>query len=350
MFHSARVKLTAWYLLIIMFISASFSVAIYKVLASELDRVERIQRLRMERSFSERVRILPLPGTGVEPTRPFFLDPDLVAETKSRLIFILILTNTAILGGSFAAGYFLAGRTLMPIKQMVDEQNRFVADASHELRTPLTSLKTEIEVNLRDKGLVLEDAKKLLESNLEEINNLQVLSDDLIRLARYESGENGLTIEEVNLFSVTDEAVKKVANLARNKKITIENKVADHTIFGSKSALTELFVILLDNAIKYSLPKTTVILDSEKTDGHIFVRVIDQGVGISQEDVPHLFDRFYRVDESRSKSAAPGYGLGLSIAKQIIERHKGTVRVQSKLNEGTTFTVQLPIKHLHRFV
>jgi signal transduction histidine kinase len=278
------------------------------------------------------------------------LDPNLVADTKNRLILILILTNTVILGGSFAAGYFLAGRTLRPIKEMIDEQNRFVADASHELRTPLTSLKTEIEVNLRDKGLVLEDARKLLSSNLEEIDNLQVLSDDLIRLARYESGENGLTIEEVNLFSVTDEAVKKVAKLARNKKITIENEVADCTIFGSKSALTELFVIFLDNAIKYSSPQTTVRLDSEKTNGHILVRVIDQGVGIDQKDIPHIFDRFYRVDESRNKNSAPGYGLGLAIARQIIEKHKGTVRVQSKLNEGTIFTVQLPIKYLHRFV
>lgn len=345
MFRSARIKLTAWYLLIIMMVSLSFSAAIYRVLSVELERVGRLQRLRMERRLPERP---PLEFTSMmghdEWRRLFFLDPDLMAETKSRLLFILALVNLSILGASAMAGYFLAGRTLKPIAQMLEEQNRFVADASHELRTPLTSLKSEIEVGLRDKNLNLNEAKKLLVSNLEEVNNLQVLSDELIRLAQYQKGKNGWLAENVSLASISGEAIKKVAGLAKSKDINIANKIGDGVVVGNKTALTELLTIFLDNAIKYSPEKTTVTLSSERKDGQVLVRITDQGVGISEADSPHLFDRFYRADKSRTKGVVSGYGLGLSIAKQIVEKHHGSVRVQSQLNKGTTFTVYLPAK------
>jgi signal transduction histidine kinase len=140
MFHSARIKLTAWYFLIIMLISVSFSVGIYRVTTVELNRIERMQRLRVERED----RLL-MPSNEVTP-RPPILDPELIAETKNRFKIILFLINLGILAVSTGGGYFLAGRTLRPIKEMLDEQSRFITDASHELRTPLTSLKTEIEV------------------------------------------------------------------------------------------------------------------------------------------------------------------------------------------------------------
>jgi len=344
MFHSARIKLTAWYLLIIMLVSISFSVAIYRVLASELHRVERVQRLRIERGLSEQPQIVPPPGMNNDLSRPFILDPNLIEETKNRLLFTLALINLTIFGTSAVAGYFLAGRTLKPISQMVDEQNRFISDASHELRTPLTSLKSEIEVNLRDKKLTLDQTKKLLESNLEEVNNLQILSDDLIKLTQYQGG-NGLVVDKISLASITGQAIKKVANLAKNKNITIVNQIKNFTIEGNEQTLVELFVIFLDNAIKYGSENTKVNLTAKKTDGHILVNIADQGIGIDEKDIPHLFDRFYRTDKSRAKFDSPGYGLGLAIAKQIIERHSGSIKVRSVLNEGTTFTIQIPVKH-----
>ena len=336
MFRSARIKLTVWYLLIIMVISLSFSLAIYRVLTAELDRVEQVQRLRIEFRLPEGERIIP-PRLSI--------DPDLIEETKNHLKFILAVINFTILGASAGAGYFLAGRTLKPIKEMVDEQNRFVTDASHELRTPLTSLKSEIEVNLRDKKLTLSEAKKLLVSNLEEVNNLQILSDGLIKLAQYQKGENNLVMVDVSLTSVVETAIKKVAYLAKGNRITIVNKADDYKIEGSSQLLTELFVIFLDNAIKYSPRHSEITLTSEKKDGYVLIHIADQGAGIDKEDIPHLFDRFYRADKSRTKSDVPGYGLGLSIAKQIVDRHHGLLSVQSILNKGTTFTVQLPIKH-----
>src|SRR3989344_858512 len=176
MFQSARIKLTIWYTLIIMLISLSFSLAIYKVLGSELDRLDRTQRLRIERGLPERPFLTPSTDLDQRIPRRFFLDPELLKETRERLGLILALINLVILAISAASGYFLSGRTLKPIKEMVEEQNRFITDASHELRTPLTTLKTEIEVNLRNKKLSVEEAKAILKSNLEEVNNLQVLS------------------------------------------------------------------------------------------------------------------------------------------------------------------------------
>lgn len=345
MFNSARIKLTVWYLFIIMLISLFFSAAIYRVLTSELDRIARVQRLRIENQLPFTPGFFPLPNPREDLRRSLIMDPDLINETKSHIITILAIINLAILGASTTAGYFLAGRTLKPIKEMVDEQNRFITDASHELRTPLTSLKSEIEVNLRSDKLTLPEARTLLVSNLEEVNNLQNLSDKLIKLAQFQTNENGLFIVSVQIFSVVSDAIKKVKPMAKNKNIAIVNKVKNCRLEGDKQALTELFVIFLDNAIKYSPKGSRINLTGQKTDGHIAVNIADQGIGINPNEIPNLFNRFYRADKSRTKSDSSGYGLGLSIAKQIIDRHHGSITVKSVPGKGSTFTVSLPVAH-----
>jgi signal transduction histidine kinase len=321
-----------------MVISISFSVAIYRVLTSELDRLARAEESRVERRLPE-FQINPSPP-GVPNT---ILDLNLLEETKNRIEIILLLINVLILGGSAFAGYMLAGRTLNPIADMVDEQNRFITDASHELRTPLTSLKSEIEVNLRDPNLSLDQTKILLKSNLEEVNSLQVLSDGLIRLTQYQQGQCEVTFTTIQLTAIVKEAIRKITNAAKAKHITITNDVRIMTLEGNQTSLTELFVIFLDNAIKYSPKEKTIHLTSKKNNNHITIEIADQGIGIDEKDIPHLFDRFYRADKSRTKNAAPGYGLGLAIAKQIIDQHNGTIRVISELKKGTTFIIELPI-------
>jgi len=344
MFKSARIKLTAWYLLIIMVISIAFSMVIYRVSILELERLSRLQRFRFERRVEQE-----WPDFGTHPLPPI-IEQELIEETKRRLFFNLLFINAAILVISGGMGYFLSGKTLRPIKEMIDEQNRFITDASHELRTPLTSLKSEIEVNLRDKKLTLEEAKKLLASNLEEVNNLQILSDDLIKLTRYQKGDNGLVVAELSLTSIIEGSVKKVANLTKDKNIKIVNKIKDFTLEGNRQTLVELIIIFLDNAIKYSPENTEVTLTSQKTDRYVLISIADQGIGVEEKDVHHLFDRFYRADKSRTKFDVAGYGLGLSIAKQVVDRHNGSIKVKSKSGEGTTFTVQLPLKHTRKLI
>ncbi len=341
MFKSARLKLTAWYLLIIMLISISFSLAMYTLLTDEFVRFESRQSLRQQHQLEQQFNFQE---PGQHPQLSFRHDPELINETKNRIRLILLIINLTILGVSALSGYFLAGRTLRPIKQMVDEQNRFITDASHELRTPLTSLMTSIEVNLRNKKLSLKNAKDLLESNLYQAYSLRTLSDDLLALTQYQNNNGNIQFEEVNLVKIVDEALKAVNPLANKKQITIKNHTKDYSFEGDHKSLVDVVVILLDNAIKYSSNKTTIEIVSKVLDHSVSIIIKDQGIGISREDLPHIFDRFYRADKSRSKGVASGYGLGLSIAKKIIGEHSGEINVESEVDKGTQFSVQIPKK------
>lgn len=336
MFKSARIKLTAWYLLIIMLISLSFSMVIYRALTFEFERFERTQRYRIEHRFYQNLTLPP-------NFTPLPFDPDLINETKNRLILILFLIDSGIFIISGGVGYFLAGRTLKPIQDMVDEQNRFISDSSHELRTPLTALKTNLEVTLRDQKLTVSDAKAVISDSISEVDRLQSLSDELLQLAQYQHPNNGIKFENFLLSEIINEAVKKISPLAREKKLKLIKKITDAEIKGIKYSLIDLIVILLDNSIKYSQPGKQIEIATEVSDRLAIVSVTDRGIGIGKEDIPHIFDRFFRADSVRSRSKQGGYGLGLSIAKKIIQLHSGTIDVKSEPKNYTVFTVGLPV-------
>ncbi|HBC72983.1 MAG: Integral membrane sensor signal transduction histidine kinase [Candidatus Amesbacteria bacterium GW2011_GWB1_47_19] len=335
MFQNARLKLTAWYLLIIMSISLVFSTVIYRVLLNEVTRFAQAQRFRIER----RIGPIPIPLI-VDP------DPDLIIEARHRILLFLILVNSGILISSGVLGYILAGRTLEPISDMVDEQNRFISDASHELKTPLTSLKTAMEVYLRGKP-GLKNAHTLINESISEVDKLQTLSESLLILARHGVPENQLSITKVSLREVIGEAIRKIKPLALKKHIPVNKSGLDAEIEADSSALVNLLVILLDNAVKYSSAKSPVIISSKRNDGSVLITVSDKGPGISAVDLPHIFDRFYRADSSRSRPGPGGYGLGLSIAKQIIASHHGTITVVSRPGSGSAFTIRLPLRRPH---
>lgn len=333
MFKSARIKLTAWYLVIIMAVSFSFSAFIYRSVSLEFQRRLNVIETRLElRGFGLR----PPPGQ-VE-----VLVEDL-EEARRRVLFILIYTNAVIFVISAAAGYFLAGKTLTPIEAMVEDQKRFVADASHELRTPLTSMKTEVEVALRDKKLDLKGAKELLKSNLDEVDKMKNFSDYLLSLSRYEADGHDLPMENINLAEVARQAIERNAPLAKEKKVKIEKQLDEVVVKGNPQSLVELISILINNAVKYSPEGKEVRVSLRIRGKNAVIEVKDQGMGIRKEDLPHIFDRFYRADTSRSKSKTDGYGLGLAIAKSIVDLHNGSIQVTSKLGKGSTFIVKLPL-------
>lgn len=332
MFQSARIKLTTWYLIIIMAISLLFSGFIYTSVNSEFQRLEQLDDLIQSRIDQG----IPIPRAIYNS----HVDPEVISEARTRVITTLGLLNLLILLISGGAGYFLAGRTLRPISEMVDELSRFVSDASHELRTPLTALRSEIEVNLANKNLTISDAKKVIKSNLEEVIKLQSLSDNLLELTQYEKSQKQARFEQVSVEEVVADTVKMVHGIAKQKKITIDTHIIPVTVFGSAAHLRELCTILLDNAIKYSPEESTVIIGVRAVGSFAVISIEDKGIGIQQEDLPHIFDRFYRADPSRSQE---GFGLGLSIAKKIVDLHNGTISVKSKPHSGTIFTMHLPL-------
>lgn len=353
MFRSARLKLTAWYLLSIMMISVLFSLGVYQGAVLEIRRGLRAQALRV---IQEQKLIPGIDRDAIPPEFDRFhrvpslrlsseFDEQLFAEAKRRVAFQLVVFNLGILALAGTAGYFLAGRTLKPIEEMVDEQKRFVADASHELRTPLTAMRTEVEVTLRDKNLDAASAKEALESSLEEIGKLQLLSDKLLMLDRYQNATNGRSFTAISLADAVEEARQSVLPLAREKNIEIQGEIENISLEADKESLTELLIIFLDNAVKYSNENGKVIVRTITEHNKAVIAVQDFGIGIRASELPHIFNRFYRADASRSKTKVQGYGLGLSIAKSIIDMHNGKVDVDSTPNQGTTFTIILPLKH-----
>lgn len=327
--RSAVLKMTLYYLLIIMALSIGFSLFLYHVSSIELNR-----ELRRP-SFITQTEI----GTLFNYDR--FRDTRL-EESHHHLLDNLIAFNIATLFIGGALSYALALRTLHPIEDALEAQSRFTADASHELRTPLTAMQTEIEVALRNPKLNAEAARQLLASNLEEVGKLKALSDSLLHLAQ-QNGQSD-SYRTISLKEVAAQAAEYHGKQAQAKDITIENRVPAMTVQGDKETLVQAVAILLDNAVKYSGPKTTVVLSGKRLNHQVELSVKDHGSGIKASDLPHIFDRFYRADRSRNKETVDGYGLGLSIAKKIVELHHGSITVKSTLEQGSTFTIKLPLE------
>lgn len=321
MFLKARLKLTGWYLLIIMVISLAFSGVIYKASTFELRRFAEAQQNRFDR------RAMPYPS---------IIDDELFIEAQRRIRNSLVLINLTILGVSAILGYYLSGKTLSPIAEMMDDQYRFISDASHELKTPITAIKTTLEVAIRDKQLGLAEARNTLTTSLEEVNRLQNLAEGLLELTHKKIVSGFVPL---NLAGIVITTVKMIKPLAQNKKISIVTKVPKVVIMTEESSLTRAIIAILDNAIKYGPSDSKIEVVGKVSGKTVRLNIHDQGRGIDKKDLTRVFDRFYRSDLARSEN---GYGLGLSIAKQIIEEHEGDIVIESTPTKGTTVTIVLP--------
>ncbi len=334
MFKSARFKITVWYVIAIMIISLTFSLVIYRTIANDLNQ----RYINIENQIRSNFKNLDK----IPPVLKNMLQNDL-RVAKQRVYFMLMFANGGIFILSLLVGYFLAGRTLRPIEEMVEEQNRFISDASHELRTPLAALKTSTEVALRDKKMSAEEARQILEENLEDIGSLEMLSEHLLHLAQYQRGRRVLDFEKISLAETAKRVHKKIAAVAGKKNITFDLEIKDAYINADAISIEELVLILLDNALKYTPEAGKVMLRVAPEGRSAILEVKDSGEGISPRDINHIFDRFYRADRSRSKNRISGFGLGLPVAKRIVELHHGSIRVSSKVGQGSTFTVRIPL-------
>jgi signal transduction histidine kinase len=348
MYRSARIRLTAWYLLIIMCVSIFFSVLIFHFMSRELEQEFHRAELRhqamdfglqLPRRFSMQSEDL---HERLRNIAPKYLTQDDLQIVRKSVIQRLFIINILILFASAALGYFLAGKTLRPIEQTLEEQKRFISDASHELKTPLTALQTSIEVALRDKKLNILGAKEVLRENLSDVDKLKKLTNDLLSLSRYQQKNGNFIKERFDISEAVDDVLKIISPIAQKKDIEINSNYRSFSINSHKESLEKLLIILLDNAVKYTPTNGAIWLTVKVNKKSVKIVVRDSGKGISKEDLPHIFDRFYRTDESRSKNQEAGYGLGLSIAKEIIDLHKGTIHVDSKVGKGSTFVVSLP--------
>lgn len=313
-----------------MSISLIFSFTIYNVTTGEVgNRLDDFQNRFVQPSMN--------PAMGQNP-RLFSAFREDQRETAEHNLFVTLLyVNILILFGGGVLSYLLARRTLKQIEESHNAQARFTSDVSHELRTPLAAMKAELEVAMRDKKLSKESMRELLESNLEEVDKLTMLSKTLLQLSRLDHAS--LETEELDLNVVASDVVQRYDKNANRIKITAPAKPLK--IHANKSSTEELITILVDNALKYSPEKSIVSVRVARSGSkHALFEITNEGKGISPDDLPHIFDRFYRADLSRTTS---GSGLGLSLAKKIVEILGGELTVSSAIDHDTTFRVLLPI-------
>jgi two-component system, OmpR family, sensor kinase len=228
-----------------------------------------------------------------------------------------------------------------------ERQRQFTSDASHELRTPLAVMRGEIEISLR-RDRPAEEYRRVLTSNLEELVRLSRLVEDLLMLARADSGRVELRREPVNLNLLCQQMVEYITPLAlqRQQALLYEPRVQPDAVVlvsADLQRIKQLLLNLLDNAIKYTDLQGAVTLSLDVQAGQAIIAVADSGRGIPAEDLPHIFERFFRRSASTSDRSAPGFGLGLSIVKWIVDSHGGRIEAKSELGKGTTFFVHLPL-------
>lgn len=331
MFQSATLKLTGWYLLILMTISLIFSLAIYTVASQEV--VNRLQDLqnRYESSISPSDSAYSSLWYEEYRNRQYH-----VATTN--LLLSLAYVNVFILVAGGVGSYALARRTLQEIEEVHEAQSRFTSDASHELRTPLAVMKSEIEVVLRDKAASRSELRDTLQSNLEEVDKLSRLSKVLLQLSKVDTSD--ISMQELTLQSIVRTAARRHGQQAERIQITAASDTP--TVYGNSESVEELCMILIENALKYSPPHSQVVIRIGRRNNKAFIAITNSGKGISPDDLPHIFDRFYRADTSRTNGDQSGHGLGLSLAKKIIDIHHGELLASSAINQDTTFTALFP--------
>ena len=319
MFTSATLKLTAWYLMIVMIISLGFSGLLYITSLGEVSERFKNTETRLNETYTQ------FSSLDFDKFRELQ-----VKEASEKLTTLLIYINLIILGIGGAASYLWARQTLRPIEEAHELQSRFTSDASHELRTPLAVMKTEIECILRDKTASKADYKETLTSQLEEVNRLTI--------ARLETEE--LTWGSVDIVNTTRRAVQSFS-IDQQKTIKV-NQSAKKIILtrANSESITELIIILIDNALKYKSLNTNVEVTLKRAKGHVYCIVSNYGKGIKNEDISHIFQRFYQADKSRNKSINKGYGLGLSLAYEIVQLHHGEIFVKSVKNGKTSFIIK----------
>jgi heavy metal sensor kinase len=220
-------------------------------------------------------------------------------------------------------------------------QRQFTADASHELRTPLTVIRSASELALSQPRSP-EEYQETIEVSLKAAERMTNLVNGLLALARLDSSNADFHLQQINLSDLVGESVSLLGAIVSEKQISLVSDLHSVQIFGNPESLSRMIDNLITNAILYNKPGGKVFITLSRSDNKAVLEIKDIGVGISEEHLPFIFERFYRVDKARSRLTG-GSGLGLSICKGVIEKHNGTITVQSILGEGTTFRIQLPI-------
>ena len=281
---------------------------------------------------------------GGENSRIAFADMGWETDSLWPLIRSSLRVGALALGGFFVISLMLSGLALKPAEEAWEQQRRFVADASHERKTPLTVILTNTGILLAHSGDTIAQQQKWVEYIRDEAQRMRALVEDLLFLAKSDAGkETSPVTAPVDVSELTWSALLPFEPVAFEQGVEMESEIADQlTVQGNADQLRRLVAILLDNAVKYAGNGGRVKLVLSRPErGGVCLTVHNTGPAIPPEHLPHLFERFYRADDSRARTSG-GYGLGLAIAKRIVDGHGGSITVSSSEDASTDFTVRLP--------
>ncbi|EOH76009.1 sensor histidine kinase [Enterococcus malodoratus] len=274
----------------------------------------------------------------------FLANTNQIADSMKTFETILILCMIAFWLISIGISFYISKMNMQPIMNSWRKQQEFVENASHELRTPLAIIQNSLQqLFTRPDHTILEESEPIAQA-LNETRRMNSLTEDLLILARSDSNQLLLQKEDVDPKAFIQQLAQPFQEIAEmnDKQFILEN-FADQSIAVDEKRIHQVLVILLDNALKYTEAKEKIVLQSAISNDNWLIEVKNNGPSISDEDKKHIFERFYREDRSRSKETG-GYGLGLAIAKQIINQHKGKLTVRDWQPKGVVFQIRLPLK------
>ncbi|MEP0923652.1 HAMP domain-containing sensor histidine kinase [Leptolyngbya sp. ST-U4] len=329
---------------------STFSVPLNVPVHPSSGETVRVQDDQLLRQVTQRVQVGRQVLGYLRVSHPWFE----VTKPTRQLMVDLSLWMVAGLIAVAGIGWLLSGLAMAPVKDSYQRLRQFTADASHELRNPIAVIQTNVQVALADPDPSLQqDQLQVIERLTRRLGRLV---DDLLFLARQDSSLAPLKSDPIDLDYLLKEVIEEQQAIATDKNLALSFNPPTHKegyrMQGDRDQISRLFTNLIGNALQYTPAdgKVEVTLQRLKPNGILQVQVKDTGIGIPAESLPHLFDRFYRVDPARSSNSSKppgkttGSGLGLAIAKVIVENHHGQIQVESTLHQGTTFTVTLPMR------
>jgi len=333
MFKTAQIKLTFFYSALFLLLFWLFSLGIYTWMDHSFGEGY-ISQVKQKQQQSQN-------STDFDDSKAAIVTVagDVALSQLRNILFVLN-------GGLFIvlpiASWFLAKRTLAPVAKIHEQQKQFVSDASHEMRTPLSIISGEIEVTLNKKRTA-GDYKKTLQSTKEETDRLSRLVENLLFLAREDQGKLKIHTDQVDIVDLVSGVLASFKSKIAEKQLKVDFNLPQEniTVLGEDSLLYQLFANLIENAIRYTPKGGQIKISFIKKGDKITIQIKDTGIGIAESSLIKIFDRFYRVDDSRS--VTKGYGLGLAISKAIVDRYSGRLLVSSTENKGSTFTVEFSI-------
>lgn len=270
-----------------------------------------------------------------------FLDITSQKGILTKLIYTFLAVGLIMLIFIFFISRFFANKSIKPVEEAFEKQKQFVSDASHELKTPLAVINTNVDVLLANREDTIDNQSKWLHYIKSESERMTKLTNDLLYLTRMDYSEVKMIYTEADFSNVVESVILTMEGVIFENGITLEYNIEPGLkTYGNREQLSQVVMILLDNAIKYTAPNGGVKVDLKKRHNELVLSVTNGGEGIEKEHLDKIFHRFYRVDKSRVRMKG-GYGLGLAIAKAIIDQHGGKIYARSIISQSTTFYVEL---------